>query len=129
MIHTLTSHGHWVNSLALSTDFALRTGYFDHKGKTPATQEERVATAKARFEKAARLNGKLTEHLVSASDDNVRSILDRSWIEICKGLMCGLGTNALGSIWSIAYETRGKAIRYGNSSASEVYLAHTIFLS
>lgn len=72
LIHTLSSHGHWVNSLALSTDFALRTGYFDHKGKTPATQEERVSTAKARFEKAARLNGKLTEHLVSASDDNVR---------------------------------------------------------
>ncbi|CAI7880233.1 unnamed protein product [Closterium sp. NIES-53] len=36
-------HGHWVNSLALSTDYALRTGAFDHGGVNglPATDEER----------------------------------------------------------------------------------------
>lgn len=71
LIHTLTSHGHWVNHICLSTDYALRTGFWDHKGKKPATEEERIEKAKKSFEKAATLNGKLTEHLVSASDDNV----------------------------------------------------------
>lgn len=27
---TLNGHAHWVNSITLSTDFALRTGPFDH---------------------------------------------------------------------------------------------------
>lgn len=76
LIHTLTSHAHWVNHLALSTDFALRTGYYDHTGKKPATEEERITKAKDRFKKAATLNGKLTEHLVSASDDNVLMLWD-----------------------------------------------------
>jgi ribosome assembly protein 4 len=76
LIHTLQSHAHWVNHLALSTDFALRTGFYDHTGKKPATEEERVAKAKDRFKKAATLNGKLTEHLVSASDDNVLFLWD-----------------------------------------------------
>jgi ribosome assembly protein 4 len=76
LIHTLSSHAHWVNHLALSTDFALRTGFYDHTGKKPATEEERVAKAKDRFKKAATLNGKLTEHMVSASDDNVLFLWD-----------------------------------------------------
>lgn len=29
---TLEGHGHWVNSLALNTDHALRTGCYDHRG-------------------------------------------------------------------------------------------------
>ncbi|TID27451.1 wd repeat protein [Venturia nashicola] len=76
LIHTLTSHGHWVNHICLSTDYALRTGFWDHKGKKPASEEERIEKAKKSFEKAATLNGKLTEHLVSASDDNVLMLWD-----------------------------------------------------
>ncbi|KAE9992776.1 hypothetical protein EG327_007852 [Venturia inaequalis] len=57
-------------------DYALRTGFWDHKGKKPATEEERIEKAKKSFEKAATLNGKLTEHLVSASDDNVLMLWD-----------------------------------------------------
>lgn len=39
-IHTLKDHAHWVTTLALNTDFVLRTGPFDHTGKKPASDEE-----------------------------------------------------------------------------------------
>jgi WD40 repeat protein len=32
-IRVLLGHAHWVNSLALSSDHALRTGAYDHTGK------------------------------------------------------------------------------------------------
>lgn len=74
--HTLNAHAHWVNHLALSTDFALRTAFFDHTGKkgVPATVAEKRAKAKERFEAAlggsAKKNGGTgAERLVSASDD------------------------------------------------------------
>lgn len=70
LISNLTAHAHWVNHLALSTDFALRTGFFDYaKGDAPASEEEKRARAKEKFEKAARIQGKVAERLVSASDD------------------------------------------------------------
>ena len=69
LIHTLAAHAHWVNHLALSTDLVLRTAYHDHTGETPLTQEAKIAKAKERFQKAARINNEITERLVSASDD------------------------------------------------------------
>lgn len=77
LVHTLASHAHWVNHLALSTDFALRTAYFDHTGKhgVPTEESDRVAKAQKRFVAAAGVNNKKTaatapvERLVSASDD------------------------------------------------------------
>lgn len=69
LIQTLSAHAHWVNHLALSTDFVLRTGYHDHTGKVPTTDEEKKAKAKERFEKAATVNNVIVERLVSASDD------------------------------------------------------------
>ncbi|CAI4216149.1 unnamed protein product [Parascedosporium putredinis] len=68
LVHSLASHAHWVNHLALSTDFVLRTGYFDH---TPVPDDEEGKRKKAleRFEKAAKVQGKVAERLVSASDD------------------------------------------------------------
>jgi ribosome assembly protein 4 len=36
MVRTLRGHGHWVNTLALSSEFVLRTGPFDHHGRAPA---------------------------------------------------------------------------------------------
>ena len=36
MMRTLRGHGHWVNALALSSEYALRTGPFDHHGRAPA---------------------------------------------------------------------------------------------
>lgn len=70
----LTSHAHWVNHLALSTDFVLRTGYFDHTSTPPATPEAGAALARSRWEKAAATSpssssSALGERLVTASDD------------------------------------------------------------
>ena len=42
---SLKGHGHWVNTLALSTEAALRTGAFDHTGSAPAEPEEAKAKA------------------------------------------------------------------------------------
>ena len=36
MVRTLKGHGHWVNTLALSSEYALRTGPHDHHGRAPA---------------------------------------------------------------------------------------------
>lgn len=67
---TLSAHAHWVNHLALSTDFALRTAFHDHTGRVPETVESKIAKAKERFEKHATVDGVVVERLVSASDDN-----------------------------------------------------------
>lgn len=76
LMHTLAAHAHWVNHLALSTDFALRSAYYDHTGKkgVPDTEAGKVAKARERFEAAAGVNaqgakGVIVERLVSASDD------------------------------------------------------------
>lgn len=70
-LQTLTAHSHRVNHLALSTDFVLRTAYHDPDTSVAkaVTTEEKVALAKKRFESAATINNKVTERLVSASDD------------------------------------------------------------
>lgn len=39
-LHMLKDHAHWVTTLALNTDFVLRTGPFDHTNKKPASDEE-----------------------------------------------------------------------------------------
>jgi ribosome assembly protein 4 len=69
LLRTLTGHAHWVNSLALSTDYALRTGFFEPGTQIPVTLEDKRARAKERFEKAAKVKGDLIETMVSASDD------------------------------------------------------------
>ncbi|KAL0077431.1 quinon protein alcohol dehydrogenase-like superfamily [Phycomyces blakesleeanus] len=66
LVKTLQGHGHWVNSLALSTDFVLRTGPFDHTGKRYASEEESKAAALARYKA---FKGNKPERLVSGSDD------------------------------------------------------------
>jgi ribosome assembly protein 4 len=76
LLHTLQSHAHWVNHLALSTDFVLRTAFHDHTGQVPKTVEEKVKKAKERFIQAATVNNKIVERLVSASDDNVIYLWD-----------------------------------------------------
>lgn len=72
-LQTLSSHTHRVNHLALSTDFVLRTAYHDPQSSPKTTAslsaEEKKSLAKKRFEKAATVNNKITERLVSASDD------------------------------------------------------------
>ncbi|KAF5449979.1 hypothetical protein F2P56_030367 [Juglans regia] len=59
-------HGHWVNSLALSTEYVLRTGAFDHTGKHYSSPEEMKKVALERYNK---IKGNGPERLVSGSDD------------------------------------------------------------
>lgn len=80
LIRTLSEHAHWVNTLALSTDWVLRTGPFDHTGKfakVPGLTEGELASltldqraqksAEARY-KAAVAAGRF-EQPISGSDD------------------------------------------------------------
>jgi ribosome assembly protein 4 len=66
LVKTLEGHGHWVNTLALSTDFVLRTGPFDHTGIRHKSEEEAKAAALARYNT---FKGASAERLVSGSDD------------------------------------------------------------
>lgn len=72
-IQTLKLHAHWVNHLSLSTDYVLRKGGFDHTLTRLLARKELPAElrrkAKEQYEKAAMVNGKLSERLVLALDD------------------------------------------------------------
>ncbi|KAL3140994.1 hypothetical protein ABBQ32_005511 [Trebouxia sp. C0010 RCD-2024] len=63
---TLQGHGHWVNTLALSAEYALRTGPFDHTGTAPSDPAEAKEAALRRYQTAC---GSSPERLVSGSDD------------------------------------------------------------
>jgi len=67
LLGVLTGHGHWVNSLALSTDHVLRTGPF---GPLKALDEllDPKERSRKRYEAALREQGGV-ERLVSCSDD------------------------------------------------------------
>ncbi|KJE92636.1 NLE1 protein [Capsaspora owczarzaki ATCC 30864] len=75
MCRSLTGHAHWVNVMALSTDYVLRTGAFDHTGRAPATPEEAKTRALERYN-AALAGGR--ERLVSGSDDFTMFLWDPS---------------------------------------------------
>ena len=66
LVRTLDGHAHWVNTIALNTDYAMRTGSFDHKGQGPTEEKEVQATAQAKYDAALRQGGK-QELLVSRS--------------------------------------------------------------
>ncbi|KAJ8518467.1 hypothetical protein ONZ45_g4460 [Pleurotus djamor] len=67
ILHILKDHAHWVTTLTLNTDFVLRTGPFDHRGKKPVDEAEAQSLAKARYD--ALLNT-TPELLISGSDDH-----------------------------------------------------------
>lgn len=71
-IQILKSHAHWVNHLSISTDYVLRKGGFSHtssRGSAKTDAGELRKAALDQYEKVARLNGKISERLVTASDD------------------------------------------------------------
>lgn len=70
LIRTLHGHAHWVNSLSLSTDYALRTGAFGHRGSAPSDPAEAQAVALERYRQAEGGSGNGdAERIVSCSDD------------------------------------------------------------
>ncbi|KAB8336841.1 hypothetical protein FH972_021149 [Carpinus fangiana] len=78
LVKSLTNHAHWVNHLALSTDFALRTAFYEQMQSVPDTDEEKRTFARERFEKAATIGGKMLEKFVTASDDCTMFLWDPS---------------------------------------------------
>ena len=50
LVKQLQGHGHWVNTLALSTEHCLKTGPFDHKGNRPKTDEDAKKVAREKYE-------------------------------------------------------------------------------
>lgn len=77
LCRTLTGHAHWVNTLALSTDYALRTGAFDPSDKTRKHAEEGLSSdnlkslALKRYQQLSGSSDSSTgvERLMSGSDD------------------------------------------------------------
>lgn len=63
---SLEGHAHWVNSLSMNTEYALRTGPYDHKGSSPKDETAIVEACQQKYDEIAKANGEL---LVSASDD------------------------------------------------------------
>lgn len=67
LVRTLAGHGHRVNTLALSTDYVLRTGPFDHTGALHGGAASALEAARAKYEAFRERSG--PERLVSGSDD------------------------------------------------------------
>lgn len=70
-VSELKGHAHWVNTLALSTDYVLRTGCYDPQTKGEGSGKvkgfaELKKIARERYEKVRDVKG---EKLVSGSDD------------------------------------------------------------
>lgn len=72
LCRTLQGHGHWVNILALSTDYVMRTGAFD-PAKATVVHQEVTDTGeelqKKALERYNTVKGLQQERLVSGSDD------------------------------------------------------------
>lgn len=70
LVKSLEGHAHWVNHLALSTEWVLRTGPFGHEGgKRRLTLENREEAQAWALEQYQKFKGNKPERLVSGSDD------------------------------------------------------------
>jgi len=67
MISELKGHGHWINTLALNTDYAIRSGPYSHEAEKYQDIEEKRIAAKKRYDDTLEVAG--GERLLSGSDD------------------------------------------------------------
>ncbi|KAF9506811.1 hypothetical protein BS47DRAFT_1378048 [Hydnum rufescens UP504] len=82
VVYILKDHAHWVTTLALNTDFVLRTGPYDHMGKEPTSDEEALALALARYES---ITASTPELLISGSDDHTLFLWSVFGVETATG--------------------------------------------
>jgi len=68
LIRTLNEHSHWVNTLALNTDYILRTGPFDPKD--PVKPQDADAAKQAALKRYTSFTSLTPELLISGSDDH-----------------------------------------------------------
>eukprot|EP00933_Yihiella_yeosuensis_P040638 TRINITY_DN3497_c0_g1_i3.p1 TRINITY_DN3497_c0_g1~~TRINITY_DN3497_c0_g1_i3.p1 ORF type:complete len:510 (+),score=101.25 TRINITY_DN3497_c0_g1_i3:55-1584(+) len=66
-LNELKGHGHWINTLALNTDYVIRSGPYTHEDTKFKDLEEKREAAKAKYAAAIELCG--GERLLSGSDD------------------------------------------------------------
>ncbi len=78
LVRTLRGHGHWVNTMSLSTGYVLKNGAFDERGRRITGEQ-----AKARYEK------NLPERLVTGSDDFTLRLWEPATDKREKALMVG----------------------------------------
>nr|XP_006010313.1 PREDICTED: notchless protein homolog 1 [Latimeria chalumnae] len=72
LCHTLQGHAHWVNTMALSTDYTLRTGAFEPAEASVNPQDVTGSLEELKEKALQRYNqvrGQGAERLVSGSDD------------------------------------------------------------
>lgn len=69
LVRSLEGHGHRVNALALNTEYACRTGFFDHSGRRVTDYDEARSIALQRYDAVRNNGGEGGEVLVSCSDD------------------------------------------------------------
>eukprot|EP01132_Coremiostelium_polycephalum_P007927 gene7927-9753_t len=67
LVRVLEAHAHWVNTLTLNTDYAMKTGPFDHDGNPYESLEDAKESALKKYNEVKK-NTK-GEILVSGSDD------------------------------------------------------------
>ena len=67
MCKDLKGHAHWVNTLALNTDYVMRTGAFDHTRPKFDSLKAKKEAALKRYKEVVEKNG--GERLLSGSDD------------------------------------------------------------
>eukprot|EP01107_Rhizomastix_libera_P004041 TRINITY_DN1698_c0_g1_i2.p1 TRINITY_DN1698_c0_g1~~TRINITY_DN1698_c0_g1_i2.p1 ORF type:complete len:235 (-),score=43.14 TRINITY_DN1698_c0_g1_i2:15-719(-) len=70
LVRSMKGHGHWVNTMSITTDFVLRSGPYDHTEKVPSSPQEAHEWAKKRYDEAlSKMVGGTEERLVTGSDD------------------------------------------------------------
>jgi len=69
LIQELKGHGHWINTLALNTDYVLRSGPYTHETMARVFKdlEEKRTVAKERYEEHLKVCGE--ERMLTGSDD------------------------------------------------------------
>jgi ribosome assembly protein 4 len=70
LLNSFNSHGHWVNTLSLSTDYVLKTGFFELNNQFEVDKNismEKKVLAQWRYDKMSEVAS--NERLVSGSDD------------------------------------------------------------
>ncbi|KAF9503837.1 hypothetical protein BS47DRAFT_1374450 [Hydnum rufescens UP504] len=83
VVYILKDHAHWVTTLALNTDFILRTRPYDHTGKVPTSDEEALTLALVRYES---ITASTPELLISSSDDHTLFLWSVFRVETAMGL-------------------------------------------
>eukprot|EP00871_Galdieria_phlegrea_P005946 jgi/Galph1/839/GphlegSOOS_G5535.1 len=69
LVYSLDGHGHWVNTMALSTEYALRIGAFSFDDLSSGKHLESISMQQRALENYRKLSLGRPERLVSGSDD------------------------------------------------------------